>query len=168
MDEGHRIERLRKEEEEEYAKDAVIKEEFKRTVGIGRNITDEEIKKNMLRNDWPSDISNQSAHLRLDVEHENYLKNPEAYQSKGLNPEYAGNQSIAGSGPLETIEQEKIRLTRQLNHEIEENEYRIRALKQLLNMCEFKQKNMCMLAGSINQSSRVQMDQVHQLRDYLK
>jgi hypothetical protein len=128
-----------------YAKDAKIKEDYKEMnevrgeFGIGRDMTEAEGAR--LRMDSVNTIANES---------------------------YAGNLATESFKPLETIEQEKNRLSRQLQATIFENEHTIRALKQVLNQYEMKQKSLYYLRDSIYQSSQIQMDQVKQLREILK
>jgi hypothetical protein len=70
--------------------------------------------------------------------------------------------------PLETLEQERNRLSRKLAQTLGENEVRIKVLCEMLKDLERWQKNGYYLRDSINQSSQVQMDQIHQMREYLK
>lgn len=72
------------------------------------------------------------------------------------------------SPSLETLEQEKTRLSRELSNQISKNEITIRSLRDMINELEAKQKSMHYLRENIiNQSSRVQHDQVMELRRIL-
>lgn len=121
-----------------YAKDAKIKEVYK-------EMNDQD----------------QGARLRMDVAEKMPFAGP---MKESI------NQTIAGglSGPLETLEQERNRLTRQLVKTLDENETRMRVLRDMLEGLERCQKNGYYLRDSINQSSQIQMDQIHQMREYLK
>jgi hypothetical protein len=121
-----------------YEKDAQIKEDFKNT----------------LRGESGRDI-NQGARLRMDDENQYSTKISNAYP-------------VNETGPLETLEQERNRLSRKLTQTLSENENRIRVLRDMIESMERWQKNGYYLRDSINNSSQVQMDQIHQMREYLK
>jgi hypothetical protein len=130
-----------------YAKDAQIKEDFKLAnpirgeSGIGRDMTQAE-----------------GARLRIDAE----AKVP-------FPKNYMIDESCAGqASPLESLEQERNRLSRKLTQTLSENETRIRVLKDMLEGLNRWQKNGYYLRDSINNSSQIQMDQIHQMREYLK
>jgi hypothetical protein len=116
-------------ENDPYAKDAQIKEDYKEM--------------------------NEGARLRMDTEN---------YQV----PYHSQVASCDSPKSLKTIEQEKNRLTRQLNQSIVEEEIAIRTMRNILDRLEQHQKRAYSLRDSINQSSQIQMDQVKQLREHLK
>ncbi len=130
----------------DYARDAVIKEQFKDDPSLNK------INRN---------IAGESARLRMDSE----AKVPYHNQTVSVSEMPSGGYSEV---KLETIEQERNRLSHKLNQTLAENEMRMRVLRDIIEGLERWQKNGYFLRDSINQSSRVQMDQVHQLRDYLK
>jgi hypothetical protein len=133
-----------------YAKDAQIKNDYLKENHVLKN-------ERSMRGD--SLDGSQGARLRMDVE----AKVP--FPKNYMIDESTASQS---SGPLETLEQERNRLSRKLIQTLSENETRIRVLKDMLEGLNRWQKNGYYLRDSINNSSQIQMDQIHQMREYLK
>jgi len=127
-----------------YAKDAQIKNDYLKENHVLKN------ERSMRGDNLGLGDINQGARLRMDAE----------------------NQYPAGvceqTKPLETLEQERNRLSRKLTQTLSENDMRIRVLKEMIESLERWQKNGYYLRDSINQSSQIQMDQIHQMREYLK
>jgi hypothetical protein len=130
-----------------------------------------------MENDKPYDPYAKDTQIKNDYLKENHvLKNERSMRGDSLDgsqgarlrmdaAESCANQS---SAPLETLEQERNRLSRKLIQTLSENETRIRVLKDMLESLERWQKNGYYLRDSINNSSQIQMDQIHQMREYLK
>lgn len=104
---------------------------------------------------------------------EAYKEMNEQGQSARLRMDAAEKIPSAGSyenstKSLETLDQEKVRLSHQLNQTLIDREIEIQVFRRVLHQLESRQKNGYFLKDSINSSSRIQMDQIHQMREYLK
>lgn len=139
--------RIANAKESDYTEDARIKDEYRK-------------ENHVLKNERSMRGDDSGARLRMDAAEpmkESTVR--QGYDSSTL----ANNQA----GPLETLEQEKIRLSRELSIRIANNEAALYALRNVINELEVKQRSMYYLRENINQSSRVQHDQVMELRRVL-
>lgn len=80
---------------------------------------------------------------------------------------YGPIKDVNQAGSLETLDQEKVRLTRELIMTISHNENVISTLREMLQRTEIHQKKLYYLRDSINQSSIVNHDHVMELRKVL-
>ena len=128
-----------------------------------------------MENDKPYDSYAKDAGIKEDYLKENHvLKNERSMRGDNLDRNQgarlrmdAENQSCEIT-PLETIEQEKNRLSRKLAETIRYNDNVIQTLSEMLQRTEIYQKRSITLMQELNRASSLQMDQVHQLREHLK
>lgn len=129
-------------ERDEYAKDATIKEQFRKDPSL-----------------------NQPGRLRMDSAEE-------IRGGYGGHPVNECGPSCDTASPmrekLETIEQERNRLSRRLAEAISYNENVIRTLREMLSRTESHQKNAYILMESLHTSSRNQIHDLNNLREFLK
>jgi len=107
-------------------------------------------------------VRDNDARIRMDTEKEYAAKEEMPYAGPYL------NQTTDSAQPLETIEQEKNRLTRQLNETIDYNETVIRTLHEMLHRTVIYQNKSRVLLEALHNNSRNQLFNLNQLREHLK
>ena len=139
-------------EKDNYAEDARIKEEYYKENQILAN--ERSMRGGPLKN--PSGMGRE-------------MTQAESARMRAAQTEAKGLGDCANEArPIETIQQERTRLTRRLDTAIASNEMRIRVMREMLYDLEKWQKNQYYLRDSIRQSENVTADQVMQLREILK
>lgn len=127
----------------------------------GRNIMNEDAR-NRIRNAKDGDVKEENR-LKMDAD-EKYA--PFLGHQHAVNE--CGPSCDTASPSLETLEQEKNRLTRELSIRLANNEAAICALRNVLSELEMRQKSMYYLRDTMNDSSRIQHNYVMELRRVLE